>query len=61
MGNTLPPPKAAGNALDLRARSQKKYGIPAEQVEEEYINLVAGAATRHKEMSNTTIGRRKLT
>ena len=61
MGNTLPPPRATRNAVDLRARSQKKYGIPAEQVEEEYINLVAGAATRHKEMSNTTIGRRKLT
>lgn len=61
MGNTLPPPRATRNAVDLRARSQKKYGIPAEQVEEEYINLVAGVDTGHLGMSNTTIGRRKLT
>lgn len=61
MGNTLPPPKAVREAAGLRARSQKKYGIPAEQTEEAYISLVSGAATKHLEMSNTTIGRRKLT
>lgn len=61
MGNTLPPPKALRDVAELRARSQKMYGIPAEQVEEDFLNLVNNNATTNEEINNTPIGRRKIT
>ncbi|MDE5823129.1 MAG: type IV secretion system DNA-binding domain-containing protein, partial [Lachnospiraceae bacterium] len=41
MGRTLPPPPAIRDAADLKAQSQSAYGIPAEQVEEEYLKMFA--------------------
>lgn len=61
MGNTLPPPKALRDVAELRARSQKMYGIPAEQVEEDFLNLVNNNTTTNEEINNTPIGRRKFT
>lgn len=60
MGNTLPPPKPIRDASELRARSQKMYGTPAEQVEEDFLNLVNNSTINSKEMGNTPIGRRKV-
>lgn len=61
MGNTLPPPQAIRDAAELRARSQKIYGIPAEQVEEDFLNLVNSNTINNEEMDKTPIGRRKIT
>ncbi len=61
MGNTLPPPKAVRDAAELRARSQKLYGIPAEQVEEDFLNLVNNNTINNEEVNKTPIGRRKIT
>ena len=61
MGNTLPPPKALRDVAELRARSQKMYGIPAEQVEEDFLNLVNNNTTTNEKINNTPIGRRKIT
>lgn len=61
MGNTLPPPKAIRDAVELRARSQKMYGIPAEQVEEDFLNLVGNNTINSEEVNKTPIGRRKIT
>lgn len=60
MGSTLPPPKPIRDAAGLRARSQKMYGTPAEQIEEDFLNLVNNSTINNKEMSNTPIGRRKV-
>lgn len=61
MGSALPPPKPIREASELRARSQKMYGTPAEQVEEDFLNLVNNNTINNKEMGDTPIGRRKVT
>lgn len=57
-GRTLPPPPALQDAAELKARSQSAYGIPAEQVEEDYLKIFSGRYDE-PEQNNTTIGRRK--
>ena len=58
-GRTLPPPPALQDAADLKARSQAAYGIPAEQVEEEYLNIFTPCNTAGENPGDTNIGRRK--
>lgn len=58
-GRTLPPPPALQDAADLKARSQAAYGIPAEQVEEEYLNIFTPCNAAGENPGDTNIGRRK--
>lgn len=59
-GKTLPPPPAMQNAAELRARSQAVYGIPAEQVEEDYLNIFTNNTNASGENpDDTPIGRKK--
>ena len=58
-GRTLPPPPALQDAAELKARSQAAYGIPAEQVEEEYLNIFTPCNTAGENPGDTNIGRRK--
>lgn len=58
-GRTLPPPPVLHDAAELKARSQAAYGIPAEQVESDYLNMFSGRCEAGQEWENTTIGRRK--
>ena len=58
-GRTLPPPPAVRDAADLKAKSQAAYGIPAEQVEEEYLNILTPCNAAGENPSDTNIGRRK--
>lgn len=59
-GKTLPPPPALRDAADLKARSQATYGIPAEQVEEDYLNIFNNNTNASGEnLDDTPIGRKK--
>lgn len=58
-GKTLPPPPAIRDAADLKAKSQMAYGIPAEQVEEDYLKMFADNHTFTQNPDDTPIGRRK--
>ena len=59
-GKTLPPPPAVQDAADLKARSQAAYGIPAEQIEEEYLNIfTANNRTAEENPGDMNIGRKK--
>jgi energy-coupling factor transporter ATP-binding protein EcfA2 len=58
-GRTLPSPPVLRDAADLKARSQKTYGIPAEQVEADYLKLFADDRIPEDEWSDAGIGRRK--
>ena len=59
-GKTLPPPPALRNASDLKARSQSTYGIPAEQIEEEYLNIfTTNNRTAEENLDDINIGRKK--
>lgn len=58
MGRTLPPPPALRDPAELYARSMVTYGVPAEEVEEEYLNMfVTNGASG--DQPDTPIGRRK--
>lgn len=59
-GRTLPPPPAVRDAAELRARSQAAYGIPAEQVEEEYLNFfTTNNRNAEENPGDMNIGRKK--
>ena len=59
-GRTLPPPPALRDAAELKARSQAAYGIPAEQIEEEYLSIfTANNQTTGENPGDVNIGRRK--
>lgn len=59
-GKTLPPPPALRDAADLKARSQSTYGIPAEQIEEEYLNIfTTNNPTAEENPGDANIGRKK--
>ena len=59
-GKTLPPPSTLRDAADLKARSQAAYGVPAEQVEEEYLSIFTINNTAAEENpGDTNIGRKK--
>ena len=59
-GRTLPPPPALRDAAELKAKSQAAYGIPAEQIEEEYLSIfTANNQTAVENPGDVNIGRRK--
>ena len=59
-GRTLPPPTALRDAAELKAKSQATYGIPAEQIEEEYLSIfTANNQTTGENPGDVNIGRRK--
>lgn len=59
-GKTLPPPPALRDAAELKARSQATYGISAEQVEEDYLNIFTNNTNASGENpDDTPIGRKK--
>lgn len=59
-GRTLPPPPALRDAAELKAKSQAAYGIPAEQIEEEYLSIFTANNTAAEENpGDINIGRRK--
>lgn len=59
-GKTLPPPPAVRDAADLKAMSQAAYGIPAEQIEEEYLNIfTTNNRNAEENLGDMNIGRKK--
>lgn len=58
-GRTLPPPPALRDASELKAMSQKIYGIPSGQVEADYLKLFADDRIPEAEWADAGIGRRK--
>ncbi len=58
-GKTLPPPPALREAAELKAMSQAAYGIPEEQVEEDYLKLFGDGDEVPPECEDAAIGRRK--
>lgn len=58
-GRTLPPSPALRDAADLKARSQKIYGLPSEQVETDYLKLFTDDRIPEEEWADAGIGRRK--
>lgn len=59
-GRTLPPPPALRDAAGLKAESQTAYGIPAEQIEEEYLSIfTTNSRTAGENPGDASIGRRK--
>ncbi len=59
-GRTLPPPPALRDAADLKAKCQATYGIPAEQIEEEYLSIFTANNTAAEENpGDINIGRKK--
>jgi DNA polymerase III delta prime subunit len=59
-GQTLPPPPVLRLAAELKARSMTIYGIPAEEVEREYLEIIKSESINHNDLGNASIGRRKL-
>ena len=59
-GQTLPPPPALRLAAELKARSMTIYGIPAEEVEREYLEIINSENINHNDWGDASIGRRKL-
>lgn len=59
-GKTLPPPPALRDAADLRAKSQIAYGVPAEQIEQEYLSIfTTNNSTAGESSGDINIGRKK--
>lgn len=58
-GRTLPPPPALKDAAELKAHSQKTYGIPSGQVETDYLKLFADDRIPEEQWADAGIGRRK--
>lgn len=59
-GKTLPPPPALRDAADLKAKSQIAYGVPAEQIEQEYLSIfTTNNSTAEENPGDINIGRKK--
>ena len=59
-GKTLSPPPALRDAADLKASCQATYGIPAEQIEEEYLNIfTTNNRNAEENPGDINIGRKK--
>lgn len=59
MGKTLPPTPALRDPVELRALSMETYGVPAEDVENEYLKTIANHTVAGPDPGDTPIGRRK--
>lgn len=58
-GRTLPPTPSLRDPVELRALSMETYGVPAEDVETEYLNLYTNHSAAGDAPDGTPIGRRK--
>lgn len=58
-GKTLPTPPALREAVELKAMSQATYGISAERIEEDYLELFGDGSEAPPEWEDAAIGRRK--
>lgn len=58
-GRTLPPSPALRDASELKAISQANYGVPAEQVEEDYLKMIGPSSIAGDTPGDTPIGRRR--
>ena len=59
-GQTLPPPPVLRMSAELKARSMTMYGIPAEEVEREYLEIINSENINQNDWGDASIGRRKL-
>lgn len=59
-GQTLSPPPTLQLAAELKASSMAMYGIPAEDVEREYLEIINPENIKQSDWGDTSIGRRKL-
>ncbi len=59
-GQTLSPPPVLRTSAELKARSMTLYGIPAEEVEREYLEIINSENINHSDWGDASIGRRKL-
>jgi len=55
-GMTLPPTKPVRMAAELKALSQKRYGRPAVEVENEFLKLFEDAAATEEQPENNSAG-----
>lgn len=58
-GRTLPPTTATTDPVEVRAMSMETYGVPAEEVENEYLKIFPTVESMDAEQGETPIGRRK--
>lgn len=58
-GKTLPQEQAIRMPAELKAVSQKRFGKPAAEVEQEYLSVISGAPAAPPETPDAPIGRRK--
>ena len=58
-GKTLPQEQAIRMPAELKAASQKRFGKPAAEVEQEYLSVVSSVSAAPPEAPDAPIGRRK--
>ena len=59
-GKTIPPMDSLRHPVGIRALSQITYGVPAEEVDEEFLRLIEKSEEESlTDFDDTTIGRRK--
>ena len=59
-GKTLPPPEPIRMAAELKAESMKRYGVPAEQTEDDLIRMMTRVRPEPDPIvTEAPIGRRK--
>ena len=55
----MPPPPTIRMAAELKAESMKRYGKPAEEVEDEYLKMLSSNDPTDEDSGDSGIGRRK--
>lgn len=58
-GKTLPPMSTTADPVEIRAISMETYGVPAEEVENEYLKIFSKVDSASDQQGETPIGRRK--
>lgn len=60
-GTTFPPEPAIRSSVELRARCQSRYGVPAESVDQDFIQLLKESEEEiQPDLNDTALGRRKI-
>ena len=58
-GQSMPAPPAIQSAAELKAKSMSTYGMPVEEVENEYLKTLLQDSLPDEDLGDTAIGRRK--
>jgi len=58
-GQTMPAPPALRTAAELKAKSMQRYGKPAIEVEDEYLQTLTSDSPSGEDLDSTPVGRRK--